>query len=217
MTFTRSRGRRAERPRLMCGHSSSRSAGASFPLLKTETCRRSTSLEDPPRLPDVPRAEDPDLGAFVQGIERALADRGHEIERVVTEGRGGGKRRHLRLARDVRRAGKAGRRLRALPRPDRPLGGALRTRTARRHGPRTRRPQHRRVSRNQGGDPLRGAPRLVADRSLRLPSPRARGEDPRSPRQDGSRRLRRRPRALHRARPCYRVLEMGRFSSASGA
>ena len=54
-----------------------------------------------------PGPNDPDLGAFVQGIERALADRGHEIERVVTEGRGGGKQRHLRLARDVRRAGKA--------------------------------------------------------------------------------------------------------------
>ena len=51
-----------------------------------------------------PGPRDPDLGAFVQGIERALADRGHEIGRVVTEGRGGGKRRHLRLARDVRRA-----------------------------------------------------------------------------------------------------------------
>jgi glycosyltransferase involved in cell wall biosynthesis len=53
-----------------------------------------------------PGPRDPDLGAFVQGIERALADRGHEIELVVTEGRGGGKRRHLRLARDVRRAAK---------------------------------------------------------------------------------------------------------------
>jgi glycosyltransferase involved in cell wall biosynthesis len=53
-----------------------------------------------------PGPKDPDLGAFVQGIERALADRGHEIERVVTEGRGGGKRRHLRLARDLRRAGR---------------------------------------------------------------------------------------------------------------
>jgi glycosyltransferase involved in cell wall biosynthesis len=55
-----------------------------------------------------PGPDDPDLGAFVQGIERALAERGHEIDHVVTEGRGGGKRRHLRLARDVRRA----------PRPD---------------------------------------------------------------------------------------------------
>ncbi len=50
-----------------------------------------------------PGPDDPDLGAFVQGIERALVVRGHEIERVVTVGRGGGKRRHLRLAREVRR------------------------------------------------------------------------------------------------------------------
>jgi glycosyltransferase involved in cell wall biosynthesis len=54
-----------------------------------------------------PGPDDPDLGAFVQGIERALAERGHEIERVVTEGRGGGKRRHLRLARDLRRTAHA--------------------------------------------------------------------------------------------------------------
>jgi glycosyltransferase involved in cell wall biosynthesis len=51
-----------------------------------------------------PGPEDPDLGAFFQGLERALADRGHEIERAVLNGRGGGKRRHLRLAREVRRA-----------------------------------------------------------------------------------------------------------------
>ena len=51
-----------------------------------------------------PGPNDPDLGAFVQGIERALAERGHEIERAVAAGRGGGKRRHLRLARDVRGA-----------------------------------------------------------------------------------------------------------------
>ena len=42
-----------------------------------------------------PGPDDPDLGVFVQGIERALAERGHEIELAVTEGRGGGKRRHL--------------------------------------------------------------------------------------------------------------------------
>src|SRR4051794_6952657 len=51
-----------------------------------------------------PGPDDPDLGVFVQGMERALAARGHEIVRVVIEGRAGGKRRHLRLARDVRRA-----------------------------------------------------------------------------------------------------------------
>jgi glycosyltransferase involved in cell wall biosynthesis len=51
-----------------------------------------------------PGPDDPDLGVFVQGMERALAGRGHDVEHVVTEGRGGGKRRHLALAREVRQA-----------------------------------------------------------------------------------------------------------------
>src|SRR5262245_43296942 len=62
-----------------------------------------------------PGPDDPDLGAFVQGIVPALgecaldslderAEVGVEIERVVTQGRGGGKRRHLLLAREVRKA-----------------------------------------------------------------------------------------------------------------
>ena len=50
-----------------------------------------------------PGPDDPDLGAFVQGMERALEERGHDIERAVSEGRAGGKRRHLLLAREVRR------------------------------------------------------------------------------------------------------------------
>jgi glycosyltransferase involved in cell wall biosynthesis len=45
-----------------------------------------------------PGPSDPDLGAFVQGIERALADRGHELELAVLNSRSGGKRRHLGLA-----------------------------------------------------------------------------------------------------------------------
>jgi glycosyltransferase involved in cell wall biosynthesis len=45
-----------------------------------------------------PGPGDPDLGAFVQGIERALADRGHELELAVLNSRSGGKRRHLGLA-----------------------------------------------------------------------------------------------------------------------
>jgi len=51
-----------------------------------------------------PGPKDPDLGAFVQGIERALADRGHEIERAVLDSRSGGKRRHLALAARTARA-----------------------------------------------------------------------------------------------------------------
>jgi glycosyltransferase involved in cell wall biosynthesis len=51
-----------------------------------------------------PGPDDPDLGAFVQGIERALADRGHEIERAVLDSRSGGKLRHARLAAKTARA-----------------------------------------------------------------------------------------------------------------
>ena len=39
----------------------------------------------------------PDFGVFVQGLERELAERGHELERVVIDSRGGGKRRHAAL------------------------------------------------------------------------------------------------------------------------
>ena len=44
-----------------------------------------------------PSAAAPDFGVFVQGLERALAARGHELERVVLDRRGGGKLRHARL------------------------------------------------------------------------------------------------------------------------
>jgi glycosyltransferase involved in cell wall biosynthesis len=56
-----------------------------------------------------PGPADPDLGVFVQGLERALAGRGHELERAVVEGRSGGKRRYLGLG---RRAFAAARRFR---------------------------------------------------------------------------------------------------------
>src|SRR5215211_4780186 len=45
-----------------------------------------------------PSPEAPDFGVFVQGLERQLAARGHELERVVLDRRGGGKLRHARLA-----------------------------------------------------------------------------------------------------------------------
>ena len=51
-----------------------------------------------------PSEAEPDFGVFVQGLERALAARGHELERAVLASRGGGKLRHLRLARDAVRA-----------------------------------------------------------------------------------------------------------------
>ncbi len=56
-----------------------------------------------------PSAAAPDFGVFVQGLERALAARGHAIERVVLDRRGGGKLRHARLA---ARAVRAARRFR---------------------------------------------------------------------------------------------------------
>jgi glycosyltransferase involved in cell wall biosynthesis len=46
-----------------------------------------------------PGPDDPDLGVFVQGLERALEARGHELERAVVDRRAGGKRRFLGLAR----------------------------------------------------------------------------------------------------------------------
>lgn len=51
-----------------------------------------------------PGPDDPDLGVFVANLERELADRGHTLERAVVDHRAGGKRRHLRLARDTMRA-----------------------------------------------------------------------------------------------------------------
>jgi glycosyltransferase involved in cell wall biosynthesis len=51
-----------------------------------------------------PGPEDPDLGSFVMQLERALRERGHEIELAVLDRRGGGKQRYLELRRRVRRA-----------------------------------------------------------------------------------------------------------------
>ena len=51
-----------------------------------------------------PGPEDPDLGVFVQGVERALAERGHEIERAVLDHRSGGKLRYVDLTRRARAA-----------------------------------------------------------------------------------------------------------------
>jgi glycosyltransferase involved in cell wall biosynthesis len=45
-----------------------------------------------------PGAEDPDLGVFVQQLERELEARGHELARAVIDRREGGKRRYAQLA-----------------------------------------------------------------------------------------------------------------------
>ncbi|HKG44014.1 MAG TPA: glycosyltransferase [Gaiellaceae bacterium] len=46
-----------------------------------------------------PGPADPDLGVFVAQLERALEERGHELERAVLDSRAGGKRRYLTLTR----------------------------------------------------------------------------------------------------------------------
>jgi glycosyltransferase involved in cell wall biosynthesis len=51
-----------------------------------------------------PGPDDPDLGSFVAQMERALRERGHEIELAVLDRRGGGKRRFIELGRRVRAA-----------------------------------------------------------------------------------------------------------------
>jgi glycosyltransferase involved in cell wall biosynthesis len=48
-----------------------------------------------------PGPEDPDLGVFVQQLERELEERGHEVARAVIDRRTGGKARYLRLGRDA--------------------------------------------------------------------------------------------------------------------
>ena len=56
-----------------------------------------------------PGPDDPDLGVFVAQLERALRERGHEVELAVLDSRAGGKRRYLTL---TRRAVSAARRFR---------------------------------------------------------------------------------------------------------
>src|SRR4029079_8131460 len=48
--------------------------------------------------------DDPDLGAFVAQMERALRERGHDVDLAVLNRRGGGKRRDATLATRVRAA-----------------------------------------------------------------------------------------------------------------
>ena len=51
-----------------------------------------------------PGPDDPDLGVFVAQMERALRDRGNEIDLAVLDRRGGGKRRFVELRRRVNAA-----------------------------------------------------------------------------------------------------------------
>jgi glycosyltransferase involved in cell wall biosynthesis len=51
-----------------------------------------------------PGPDDPDLGTFVAQLERALRERGHDVELAVLDRRAGGKRRYLELWDHVRAA-----------------------------------------------------------------------------------------------------------------
>jgi glycosyltransferase involved in cell wall biosynthesis len=51
-----------------------------------------------------PGPDAPDLGTFVAQVERALQERGHEVDRAVLDSRVGGKARYLELARRTVRA-----------------------------------------------------------------------------------------------------------------
>ena len=51
-----------------------------------------------------PGVDEPDYGVFVAQLERALCERGHEIERATLASRAGGKRKYAALARRARAA-----------------------------------------------------------------------------------------------------------------
>ena len=144
-----------------------------------------------------PGPDAPDLGTFVAQVERALRDRGHEVDLAVLDSRAGGKLRYLGLARRTLRA----------QRPDVvyahflvPSGliAALGSRaplvvTA-----------HGRDVRNIGWRPgirsatrARRAARDDGDLRVRVSAPRARDEAAGGAREDGSRLERRRPRRVH--------------------
>jgi glycosyltransferase involved in cell wall biosynthesis len=48
-----------------------------------------------------PGPDDPDLGVFIQQLERQLVARGHQLERAVLDRRSGGKRRYAELGRQT--------------------------------------------------------------------------------------------------------------------
>src|SRR5262245_36086416 len=87
-----SSGARARRTRCASGSCRSRAGSALRILLVSQM---------------YPGPADPDLGVFVENLERELVARGHEIDRAVVNSRRGGRSRHLGLVRDARRAARA--------------------------------------------------------------------------------------------------------------
>ena len=125
--------------------------------------------------------------------------RGHEVDRAVLDSRAGGKLRYLELARRTLRARAAGRRVRALPRAERPDRGA------RRHARRSSSPRTAATCATSAELPgvaaatrARRAARGHGRLRVRVSAPRARGEAAGGARQDGGRLERRRPRAVRR-------------------
>ena len=167
-----------------------------------------------------PGAADPDLGTFVAQVERALVDRGHEVQLAVLDTRSGGKLRYLTLAReDASRAAElpSRRRLRALPRPERADRRRRAAHAARRHRARARRPQHRLDPRHRRRDGLRRPPRGHRRLRLGVPAPRARDEAARRTREDRRRLERRRPRAVRRRAAAGRPAALPLRGRADGA
>src|SRR5262245_61676893 len=83
-----SSGARARRTRCASGSCRSRAGSALRILLVSQM---------------YPGPADPDLGVFVENLERELVARGHEIDRAVVNSRRGGRSRHLALVRHARR------------------------------------------------------------------------------------------------------------------
>ena len=117
-----------------------------------------------------PGPGDPDLGVFVQALEEELA-----APRARAGARGPRQPKRGEGALFASRPGRgergpqlpAGRRLRALPRPDRAAGRARLPRATRRDRSRAGRPEHRRLPRDPRRHALRRPPRRSCRRRLR--------------------------------------------------
>ena len=143
-----------------------------------------------------PGPDDPDLGVFVAQMERALRERGHEIELAVLDRA----RRRQAPLRSSSRGASARRR-----KPDVvyahflvPAGliALARRRAARRHRARPGRPQHRHDPRRRSAHPPRRRSRAAVIAVSEYLRRELEAKLPARARQDRGRRLGRRPRAL---------------------
>ena len=126
-----------------------------------------------------PGPEDPDFGVFVQGLEQALRDRGHEIERAVVDRRSGGKRRYVELARRARAAARAFRPTSSTRTSSFPPASSPRRRRGRlSSSPRMVRTSQMRLATRPARDALCVPARGRRGRRLGLPARRARARRP---------------------------------------